>query len=149
VAPMLAELPAREVIIAYPGASALEHFSFRASLREMIRTAVVHTDVLTRLLSLPLWHVRALDRLLQISTTNTLPLVEPTRTVVLLAPPSVDGAFVQRLSRMPRAVARRVLEQSPAQLWQIQRIHTLESLVRELVRDTGVQLISPVTRAEL
>ncbi|MDC3960901.1 hypothetical protein [Polyangium jinanense] len=149
VAPLLAELSAREAIVAYPGASELEHFSFRASLREMIRTAVVESDVLMRLPSLPLWHVRAFDRLFGISATNTLPLVDPARTVVLLAPLAAEGGFLQRLSRLPRPVARRVLEQSPAQLQQIQRIHTLETLLRELARDTGVELVSPVTRADL
>jgi hypothetical protein len=115
----------------------------------MVRTGVVNADELVRLPSLPLWHARAFDRLLDISATSTLPLVDPARTAVLLASPATDGGFVQQLSRMPRPAARRVLEQSAPQLRQIQRIRTLESLLRELARDTGVEVISPVTRSAL
>lgn len=149
VAPLLAEFPAREVLVAYPGASALAHFSFRAALREMLRTGRADRDTLVRLASLPLWHTRALDRVLEISAASTLPPVDPARTVVLLAPPTVGGGLLQRLGCLPRSVARRILEQSSAQLRQLQRIHTLESLLLELARETGVHLVRPVTRRAL
>lgn len=148
VEPLVEQLPAREVVLAYPGESALTHFSVRAALCESLRSGRARPGVLPGLAAIPLWHTRALRQILEIAGEGALPAVEPSRLVMLIAPPA-GSALLRALPRLPRDLAARVLSDNVGQLRQLARIDALQSLLLDLARSAGVEVVYPATRLDL
>jgi hypothetical protein len=144
--PLLArmDLPA---MVLYPGRSRLAHLSLRGSLREGLRAGALDAGIFGRARALAYWGARGLRRLLELCAAGAVPVVDPARTSLLVAPP--PDRIAAMIRRVPRSRWEQVLGAALPDLRAARTTAAFEAELFTLAARLGVDVVHPATRAHL
>lgn len=144
--PLLARLEPWSLVL-HPGRCRLEHLSFRGALHEGLLTGAIDERTLQSTCGLPYWSAPGLEHLLDRAIAGALPVVDPKRMALLVAPP--PDRIATNLLRIPRSQWESTLHAALPDLRAAKKLATFESELFGAATEIGIDVVYPATRRAL